>query len=244
MIRSTLFLRLLIVSLGLFSPHASSIELVVRVSELPGFADSNESGLLIELLKYLDSKAPDVELNVDVVPFSRAVALVQNNQADIQLPIIHSSDGGPSGLAYSGRVLFNVPFAIYSNKSKPISASDFDAVPYSSNLTIETDAAHLYMFRRTLHASVCIKCSVEKVALGRVDALIYAEPIVSAHLNSANRELIHKAPYKSYPVKFAFQDTAKGRKASEVFERLFVLQVDSPDFVEFMTRIQNFDFKQ
>lgn len=97
---------------------------VVTVAELPGLAQTDGSGALLKLLSTLDNRLPDVTLDLRVVPFARSLMLVQQGQADLQIPYVGHLLTMPAGLNYGGEPLSEVRFALYTRREQSLEADD------------------------------------------------------------------------------------------------------------------------
>ncbi len=102
------------------SPVQADERWVVAVAELPGLAEADGRGPLLEQLELLDRHLDDVNLEVRVVPFARSLLLVRQGQADVQMPYIGLPQA-PAGLRYGRQALGQVSFALYSRRMEPLS---------------------------------------------------------------------------------------------------------------------------
>lgn len=131
-------------------------------------------------------------------PFARSLAETADGDADFHIPLIQSETSRPPpGLAYVEEVDFGwVDFVIYSRKDTPLSAANV-----ASARAVETEPGHVDFFPFPAGTTYCVRCSLEKVVLGRIDALIVPSDIVDPLLTDPRYKSIHRAYFRSYPVR-------------------------------------------
>lgn len=110
---------LLLALMCLALPAQAEERWMVAVAELPGLAEVNGTGPLLEQLQLLDRQLDGVSLEIRVVPFARSLLLVRQGQADVQMPYIGLPQA-PSGLRYGRQALGQVSFALYSRRMEPL----------------------------------------------------------------------------------------------------------------------------
>ncbi|MBB2493889.1 type 2 periplasmic-binding domain-containing protein [Aquipseudomonas ullengensis] len=96
---------------------------VVTVAELPGLANANGSGPLVDVVQALGREMPGVRLQIRSVPFARGLLLVQQGRADLHLPFLHHLAPPPS-LRYGSERLGQARFALYSRRNQPLSRAE------------------------------------------------------------------------------------------------------------------------
>lgn len=97
---------------------------VVAVAELPGQAQADGGGPLLELLAALDRQLVGVTLDVRMAPFARTLLMVQKGQADLQLPYVGHLSRAPVGARYGAEPLGQVRFALYTRRRQTLVARD------------------------------------------------------------------------------------------------------------------------
>ncbi len=131
-------------------------------------------------------------------PFARSLKETADGHADFHIPLIQNEGTpAPEGLAYVMEVKIGiVPFVIYSRKLAPL-----DVKTVISAKNVETEPGHESFFPFLVTATHCVPCSLDKVLLGRTDALIVPATIVDPLLGNAKYKGIHRALYKMYPAR-------------------------------------------
>jgi hypothetical protein len=131
-------------------------------------------------------------------PFARSFIETAAGHADFHIPFIQN-DGSPApeGLVYVTEADFGeVQFVIYSSKLSPLNA---ETVARAKD--VETESGHVSFFPFPVTETHCVPCSLDKILLGRTDALIVSSDIVDPLLNKPQYKGIHRAFYKAYPVR-------------------------------------------
>ncbi|MCC7150837.1 MAG: transporter substrate-binding domain-containing protein [Rubrivivax sp.] len=182
----------------------------VSLAQMPGYAESTDKGVLVDLVKALEKVSGD-KVELQVVPFSRSMTDVQGKKVDLHMPLIQlpGSETGTPKFDYSKETIFHVNFALYSNKSVDVSPAT------ASKFKVETDQAHVDYFDFPIVASSNIESSLKKVNAGRVDGFIFADvasdPIVkAAALTNIKRQL-----YKRFDVKVVLPKGERGGAADK-----------------------------
>ena len=180
--------------------HAKAEDRIASIGESPVSAEADASGghgMLVDLVRALD-KATHSSTKIVLRPFARSLKETAAGRADFHIPLIQDGNSpAPPGLVYVENVDFgNIQFIIYSRKVAP-----FDAKTMSSAKRIETEPGHESFFPFPVTITHCVPCSLDKVLLGRVDALIVPADIVDPLLSDPKYKGIHRAFYKMYPVR-------------------------------------------
>ena len=187
-------------------------DMTVSIAKLPVLAEHEDKGILVDLAKLL-SESYSGDINIHVRPFTRSLVEVKDGTSAFHMPLLDSGNGsGTEGLKLSTESLFKVPFAIFSSREKPITVDEIKrAMSGDGGLSIETDQAHVSLFEFPIDPTTCLKCSLNKVANGRIDALIFASREFNAILSSdQNIQGITEHPFKEYDVKFVVKDDQSG----------------------------------
>jgi hypothetical protein len=163
-----------------------------RRADMPAGEDQ-----LIALVKAMD-KATHSSTRITTSPFSRSLMRTASGEADFHLPFIQDGNSpAPPGLQYVSEADFGESnFVIYSRKSTPLNAQTV-----ASAKVIEVEPDHQSFFPFPVKATYCISCSLDQVLAGRADALIVAADIVDPLLTQTAYKGIHRALYKSFPVR-------------------------------------------
>lgn len=180
--------------------RAETYDRVASLGESPIVAEGGVEGprgTLIDLIRALD-RATHTTTKVVVRPFARSLRETAAGHADFHFPLVENDIAPPPvGLAYVKEVEFGrVQFVVYSRKGAPL-----DAITVTKAKVVEVQAGHEDLFRFPVKASNCISCTLDKIAIGRVDALIASFDVVDPLLREPRFKNIHRARYKAYPVR-------------------------------------------
>jgi len=199
MARLTLIVWVLVI--GIFTAfHAAAEDRVASIGESPFSAQADATGVhgrQVDLVRALD-RATHSSTKIIVQPFARSLKETAAGHADFHIPLIQDKDSpAPEGLVYVTEVNFgNIPFVIYSRKLAPLDAKTVAGAKY-----IEIEPGHESFFPFPVEVTHCVPCSLNKVLLGRTDALIVAADIVDPLLGKPKYKGIHRALFKMYPVR-------------------------------------------
>ncbi len=186
---------------GLFAASAADAQdRVASVAQSPFSAKSDIAGgdvLLVDLIHALD-QATHSSTKIVFRPFARSLKDTAAGLADFHIPFIQDDDSPPpDGLLYVGEVDFGqAQFVIYSRKLAPLNAK---TVAEAKNIEIEPGHESFFPFPVT--ATYCVTCSLDKILLGRTDALIVSADVVDPLLNKPEYNAIHRALFKMYPIR-------------------------------------------
>jgi hypothetical protein len=180
--------------------HAQAQDRIASIGESPFSAESGASGdrgMLVDLVRALD-RATNSSTKIVLRPFARSLKETSEGLADFHIPFIQNDDSpAPEGLAYVKEVDFGeVPFVIYSRKD-----ARFDARTIAKAKSVETEPGHESFFPFPVNVTYCVPCSLDKVLLGRSDALIVPADVVDPLLREPKYKAIHRAFFKAYPVR-------------------------------------------
>ncbi len=207
----------------------------VAVAQMPGYAESLEKGFLIDLVKAMNV-ASGTKITVELVPFARAMDLVQSGKADFQMPLIRNTTLDDNNLPYlySTETIFHVNFVLYTNAANPIDKKKLSAYK------IETDAAHTPYFPFPTIASFDLAGSIKKLQAGRIDGFIFADAAIDPIIKDLKFTDIKRELYYRYDVKitlprndnFAKTDafltaTIKKLRASGEYDKIMA-PIDAP----------------
>jgi hypothetical protein len=191
-----------LVLVGSFCPAvaAEAYDRVASVGESPISAETGPSGnhgMLIDLLRALD-RVTHSSTKIVLRPFARSFIETAAGHADFHIPFIQNDRSpAPKGLVYVTETDFGeVQFVIYSRKDFPLNA---ETVAHAK--AVETEAGHVSFFPFPVTETHCVPCSLDKILVGRTDALIVSSDIVDPLLDKPQYKAIHRAFYKAYPVR-------------------------------------------
>ncbi len=92
----------------------------VAVAEVPGLAEANGSGPLIDLVRALDAQLPDIDFELQITPFARTFHLLQNGQCEFQVPFLGNLPRLPAGLRYGSGTLWQVRFGLFTRRDNAL----------------------------------------------------------------------------------------------------------------------------
>lgn len=115
-----------VLALGVWlaSPAALAAEetWIVAVAGVPGLADGDGQGPLLELVAALDRELEGVRLEPRVMPFARSILLTQQGATHLQIPFVGLVEQVPPGLRYGSEALGDVRFALYTRRQQNLDA--------------------------------------------------------------------------------------------------------------------------
>jgi hypothetical protein len=198
-------IKLLIITFSALSFFTSSVfaegfDRLVSVGISPNAIEGPNNSkvriLIIDLINALD-KATQTKSKIVIRPFARSLKETADGHADFHIPIIRNANTNlPKGLDYLDGVNFpSIAFVIYSRKNNPL-----DAETVIDEKLVEVEAGHQPFFPFKVTETHCISCSLDKLLLGRINALIIAADVVDPMLKQERYKRIHRALYKHYPV--------------------------------------------
>lgn len=199
MVRMMVILWVLIVGF-LTACHAEAYDRIASIGESPFTAEPDATGghgVLVDVVRAMD-KATHSSTKIVIQPFTRSLKETAAGHADFHIPLIQNEGTpAPEGLAYVMEVKLGiVPFVIYSRKLAPL-----DAKTVTGAKNIETEPGHESFFPFPVTVTHCVPCTLDKVLMGRTDALIVSSAIVDPLLGNAKYKGIRRALYKMYPAR-------------------------------------------
>ena len=153
--------------------------------------------MLVNVVHALD-RATHSSTKIVLRPFARSLKETAAGLADFHLPLIQDDAAPPpEGLVYVMEVDFGqIPFVIYSRKVTPL-----DAMTVAGAKTVEVEPGHEPFFPFPVAATYCVPCSLDKILVGRTDALIMPAEVVDPLLSEPKYKGVHRALFKMYPVR-------------------------------------------
>ncbi len=200
MSRLTAIIWVLVVGI-ITSFHAEAYDRVASIGDSsPASAEGDGASVynkLVDVIHAMD-RARHSSTKIVIRPFARSLKETADGRADFHIPLIQD-DGtpAPEGLAYVMEADFGqTQFIIYSRKLAPL-----DANTVTGAKTIEIEPGHESFFPFPVKVTHCVPCSLDKVLLGRADALIVAANVVDPLLSDPKYKAIHRALYKMFPIR-------------------------------------------
>jgi hypothetical protein len=173
---------------------------IASIGESPHSAEPDAAGghgMLVDLVRALD-RATNSSTRIVLRPFARSLKETAAGMADFHLPLIQSDAvPAPEGLVFVTEVDFgHTSFVVYSRKLAPL-----DAQSIATARQVEIESGHEAFFAFPVAATHCVPCSLDKVLLGRADALIAPANVVDPLLKDPRYRDIHRALFGTFPVR-------------------------------------------
>jgi polar amino acid transport system substrate-binding protein len=152
------------------------------------------------------------KIDIQVVPFARAVYLVETKAADIESSLIQNPDKSKwAALKYdfSTVEIVKIVFVLYSNKSKAISVADLKA-GNAKGLKFETDATQVDYFPFAISPSTSIDASLKKVDAGTIDGYLFSQGSGDPALKRLALKNITRQYYDTFSGSFLLQKGGRG----------------------------------
>jgi len=181
------------------------------IAELPN------TDYFVKLLKGIGEETNNT-FEVEVVPKSRSIYLIEAKQVDLQCPQVEVPNPkmiSDAKYDFSTTVTFNVAMVLYTNKKKPISVEELKAGNQKKYL-IETETANASYFNFPISPSRSIEASLQKVNSGMIDGYIYTQSSTDKILKTLALKDVKRQKYDFYPSKFTLQKGAKGGELDKV----------------------------
>lgn len=204
------FFAVAILCFCLVGTTASARDLKASLPLIPVMVDSQDKGVLVDLVKAMAAEYKEGKITWEVYPFARSIDNIEKGRADFHLPFLVnpriSSEKLP--FQFSSESIFTVQFCLYTNKNNlVINPSNV------SKFIIETDQAHTQYLDFKVTGSPDLESSLKKVDMGRADGWIMAMYETDAPLKRLGLKNIKRWPYKRFDVRMV---VAKGDKGKEV----------------------------
>jgi polar amino acid transport system substrate-binding protein len=204
-IRASLLLAAILVSASAVGLYSQNLNVVVP----------QVSPQAIEVYKSITQAIVDTAgktATMQVVPFARAIYMMENKQADIECSNVQIPDQKKWAALkydYSTSPLLNIAFVLYTNKAKPLSVADLKSGK-AKDFKLETDAAHVNHFPFAISPSTNIEGSMKKVDSGDIDGYIFSQGTTDGVLKRLALKNIHRELYDTFNGVFLLQKGARG----------------------------------
>ncbi len=204
---------ILLLALSLsFSFILSGKTMKASLAKMPGYAESVDKGVLVDLVKAIE-KILGEKIERFVVPFARSMSNIIEGEVDFHMPLIKLPESKSKKLPYdySTETIFHVNFVLYSNKKKLLDLNNL------KNFKIETDRAHVNYFEFPITPSSGIENSLKKLSVGRIDGFIFADFATDPILKQLKFQNIKRELFKVYDVKIIL---SKGARDGDIDKKL------------------------
>jgi polar amino acid transport system substrate-binding protein len=182
-------------------------DLKVVVPQLSPIATDTYSKLIQAILDTSGKK-----VSVQVVPFARAIYLLEAKDMDIESLQIQNPDKSKWAALkydYATPEVLKIVFVLFTNKSKPINVANLRAGKLSG-LRLETDTTLVDYFPVSVAASSSIDASLQKVELGAIDGYIFSQGSGDPALKRLGLKNVHRDYYDTFVGTFLLQKGGRG----------------------------------
>jgi polar amino acid transport system substrate-binding protein len=179
----------------------------VVVPQLSPMATDTYSKLIQAILDAGSKKA-----TMQIVPFARAIYLIETNAADIESSLIQNPNKSKwAALKYDFATpeAINIVFVLFTNKNKPIKAADLKAGKLSG-LKLETDTTLVDYFSVPVSASSNMDASLQKVDSGMIDGYLFSQGSGDPALKRLGLKNVHREYYDTFVGAFLLQKGGRG----------------------------------
>ncbi len=157
----------------------------------------------------------DVEgrkISLQVLPFARAVYVIETKDADIESTLIQNPDKTKwAALKYdfSTAEAIKIAFVLFTNKAKPVNVAELKS-GNAKGYKIETDATLLDYFPFALSASTNIEASLKKVDSGAIDGFLFSQGSADPVLKRLGAKNVQRQYYDTFTGVFLLQKGGRG----------------------------------
>jgi polar amino acid transport system substrate-binding protein len=151
-------------------------------------------------------------ITIQVLPFARAVYMMETKQADIEATIVQIPDKAKWPALkydYSSAELVKIVFVLYTNKAKPISIAELRS-GNPKGYKIETDTAHVDHFPFAAAPSTNIDASLKKVDSGDIDGFVFSQGTTDGVLKRLGLKNVARQYYDTFSGVLILQKGARG----------------------------------
>jgi ABC-type amino acid transport substrate-binding protein len=206
------------------------------IAQIPGMADSPESGVFVDFVKALDEVWEEGTIDITVVPFARSFESVMRGDADFHIPSFINPEVPESVLPFSWpeTPMGIVTLLIYSNERNPITMEDIEAAMAAGGefpYIIEVGAGTEGMFLHPVQGSNSTEQSLRKVQAGRVDAYIWP-PEGDLVVREFGLDRIHREIYSSFADIIVVAKSPRGEEVAGILNDL-LLELDEQGLRQF-----------
>lgn len=213
-----------------FSILATAADYKASIAQMPGYAESHDKGVLVDLIKAI-AAASGKSIEWQVVPFARSMSDVESGKVDFHMPLIKPIDMSKANFGLSSETIFHVNFVLYTNKAKPLDAGKL------SSANVETDTAHVAYFPFGIKPSSSLESSLKKLDLGRIDGFIFADFASDPIVKSNNLSNVKRQLYKRFDVKIILPKGGKNAETDKFLSGAIKKLRDSGQFAKIMDPI-------
>lgn len=185
--------------------HAQSLSVVVP--QLAPLSTETYKNMVMAI-----AEAGGKTVEVQVVPFARAVYAMETGQADIESAIIQLPDQKKWAALkydYASTEMCKTVFVLYTNKAKPITVAELKS-GNAKRYRLETDAAHVDHFPFPIEASTSVDASLKKVDSGVIDGFVFGQGSSDTALRRLGLKNLVRQYYDTFSLVFLLKKGARG----------------------------------
>lgn len=177
---------------------------------LPSLLESEKSGRYARLMEAIALGHPDGAIHYDVTPMLRMYQSVARSEADFGFPVMRLAAGADAALPYrySSERVGVVSFVLYTRSATPLGPAQIIAAAGRGQPYIIEAPPGEWGF--PTWRSFLMESAFKKLALGRIDAFIWAQEEADATLRKLKLTGIHRAHFADYDEVLIVPRTARG----------------------------------
>jgi len=198
---------------ALASPGLFAKEIKVVVPQLSPQATEVYSKLAVAVIEATGNTA-----SIQVVPFARAIHLMEEGQADVASSIVEIPDQtkwSTLKFDYSTVTALKIVFVLYASKNNTIQASELKA-GNPKGYKIETDIAHVGHFSFVPAGSTSIDGSLKKIDANQIDGFIFSQGSTDAALKRLALKNVARQYYDTLNGAFVIQKGTRGGEIDKI----------------------------
>ena len=216
-------------------------DIKISIALLPGLAEPNKTGPLIDIVKKLDELYPG-HIDIAEAPFSRSLLNVHRGVDDIHFPMLNVTQVTTNNTS-DPQLVAGVKYSDMYFSKEPVFYPQFvlitRAEPQSQNRVssisqdMYTDLAHQALFPIIRNTSTCVRCSIEMVSRGRIEGFVFAEIESRTVINENKLTNLLVTPILTNTASFVSKNTQEGLAKVAVMESLVrQLKNKHPHFID------------
>ncbi len=220
------------------SSEAQARDIKIFVAKLPAIAESKDKGILIDYIKAMQKVYKEGKITYEVLPFRRSLEMVIAGHGDIHVPILKdpSKTEKELGFAYSESNIWDVIFALYTNKSnKEISAKNV------KNYNVETEGSTVQFFQKeSLKSSTCIDCSLKRVNSGKIDGFVFAAKECDDIISKNKLNNIERSVFREFEGKFVLHLGPQKDEVDKILTKIVEKTKETGDYQKTIGQINKY----
>jgi polar amino acid transport system substrate-binding protein len=197
--------------------QAEARDLKASMPRISILAESNDKGVLIDLLKAMAEEYKDGTITWEVWPPARGMENVEKGRADFLMPQLVNPNISPDKLPFQwgSDIIFRAIFCLYTNKNnKEINPGNL------KRFKIETLNGMEGFYDFPVAGSPDMESSLKKVDMGRVDGWIMAMPESDQTLKRLGLKNIKRWKLKEYDSGIVLQKGPQGKEVDKILSSL------------------------